>query len=238
MKKRILLSLALAVQVAFADGLAKTSPVDFKALADRVVYVDASAAAVKELLTSKLKVEEQYSGHLRLKAESFYTAIYQDKKGFPSQKIALDEVLAGKEADRSNFKNLLCGRRIDSPGAKQSAAFIGSNAAVEVAGGATSAGSGELALLGAVAGIVSALATKETEVVSCEQPVSVCKTSAYLCEWNEMVVTEFSLLDGDKVIGKTAKTTQRLGRGLHEKELAMQHMTELGSLLGGVNAKD
>lgn len=238
MKKMVLLGLALVVQVAFADGPAKPAPVDFQALAERVVYVDASAAAVKDLLKGKLKTEEQFSGQLRLKVDSFYTAIYQDKKGFPSQKMPLDEVLAGKEADRSNFKNLLCGRRIDSPGAKQTATFIGSNVGVEVAGATTSAGVGGLAIIGAVAGAVSALATKETEVVSCEQPVSVCKTSAYLCEWNEMVVTEFSLLDGDKVIGKTAKTTQRQGRGLHEKELAMQHMTELGSLLGGANAKE
>lgn len=201
--------------------------IDWQGLRVRHILVTADDQVVRTLLTEKFSGSQE--SHLKLAAKSFYNVLYQ-QQGLPRQRYSLTDALAGREPDRTKFRYAVCGTKIDNTAGKAQNGAIGRDAGMQAANLNGTLSNSQLMGVGVVVGLVSALATDQEKVLSCDEDVTVCPISAMFCTWHESVVTDFTLYDGDRAIAQSKKFVERTGRGFEPKELAQKHLEQLKAL--------
>lgn len=216
--------LAVFARGVSAEGLPE---IDWVSLKSQPVKVLADDVAAQGVLAKVFK--EQEGSRLRLEAKSFYNVLYQ-QQGLPRQRYSLSDALAGKEIDRTKFHYATCGIKIDNTAGKALANSTGVDVGLRAAAIPGTLNSAEMAGVGVIVGVVSALATSQEKVLSCEEEVTVCPLSASFCTWHESVVTDFTLYDGDKAVAESKRFVARDGRGFEPKELATKHLQQLEAL--------
>lgn len=201
--------------------------IDWQGLRTSHILVSADDQTVRTLLTEKFAGSQE--SHLKLEAKSFYNVLYQ-QQGLPRQRYSLTDALAGREPDRTKFRYAVCGTKIDNTAGKAQNGAIGRDAGMQAANLNGNLSNSQLMGVGVVVGLVSALATDQEKVLSCDEDVTVCPISAMFCTWHESVVTDFTLYDGDRAIAQSKKFVERTGRGFEPTELAQKHLEQLKAL--------
>ena len=224
--KIALFGMVLLTNLAFGADI-NIPEIDWSVLKGKLIQISADDIVVHNVLEKKFG--DNFGSKMRLVATSFYNVLYQ-QQGLPRQRYSLTDALAGREPDRTKFRYAVCGTKIDNTAGKAQNGAIGRDAGMQAANLNGNLSNSQLMGVGVVVGLVSALATDQEKVLSCDEDVTVCPISAMFCSWHESVVTDFTLYDGDRAIAQSKKFVERTGRGFEPKELAQKHLEQLKAL--------
>lgn len=229
MKNTIIASLTILAFLpgAYASPTDDLPEIDWNTLKSQAVELQVNDPAVALIIASKIGTAKP--GRLRLKVESFYQASLKAQDGFPGAKLSISDVLAGKEPDRFNMHYTVCGEELDTASEKSLNRAIANDVGLG-ASGIAGMSNGYAATIGAVAGLAATLLTPGKKTLSCEEKVTVCPISSNFCTWDELVMTDFVLYDGDKKLAHSYTVTVRIGRGFESKAVTETHLKELEAL--------